>query len=770
MRVVLRQPSVTVTPGRPVTVELDITNTLTAIDGVSARVIGPVGVTSKSEPPLLPLFPDTTGRLTLRVGFPATLPAGYHRAEVQVFSAVQPDQPESFALEVVVIPQPAATLTVVPPVRSGHHDARYTVMCDNTGNTTLEVALAASDPNRAIRSKFVPEVLAVGPGESAAALLSVKAHRHLLGGEISHAIKVLGSATDLEVDAQARFRQAPLIPRGVRTALVLGLIVAAWAVAFLLGLNKAFSNDPLTKEVPASYYAAAKVSPGGNALGLIAGLSSDAPPAGAVPKTGVVEGVGGTINGTVLAASTGQGVGRITVEAIQDAPFGPTLVSSAASAADGTYSRVGLLPGMYKLEFTAVGFQDLWFPAATSEATATPVEVDSMTITNGVGVTVTGVMGSISGMVNTGLPTPVPVTVSVLPEQGTTSGPLPPVKTDATGHYMVSGLPTPGSYDLSFTAPGYEEASDVEELDGGDARIANTVILTAGVGDIDGVVTDGTNPLGGVAITAAANGQTVTSATPTSGNVGHFAITGLATPATYLLTFTKAGFGTTTVAVELGPGQIDNDLTVSMAGGTGTVSGLVSGPTFPGGPAGPLGGVTVTVNGGSAPVTTQTLTAGATGTYVVSGLVTPGSYTVSFTEGGYASQTVPVTLSSSGSASGVNATLSLTVGVISGTVNCTPPGTSASPCPASGILGGVTVSVTNGNAADARTTITAATASPSPTPTSPAVTFALTGLPAGGYSVNFSLAGFVSQTFFVQLQPGQVVNQQVTLAPTPSTS
>jgi hypothetical protein len=554
-----------------------------------------------------------------------------------------------------------------------------------------------------------------------------------------------------------------MVPRGVRTALVLALIVGLWAAAFLFGLGKAFGSDPLTKQVPASFYAGAKVSPGGNALGLLAGLHEGDPPAGAVPKSGVVEGVGGTIEGTITAASTNLGVGRITVQAIQDSPSGPTLVSSAATAADGSYSLVGLLPGSYKLQLTAPGFQDQWYPAASSETSATPVIVSSMQVSPGVDATVTGMPGSISGQVATGVTPPPTVTVSVLPYQGTTATHAT-VTTDATGHYIVQNLPTPGTYDLSFTAAGFQEGSDVEVLSGGDQRIANMVTLTAGNGDIDGIVTDGTNPLGGVAITATSNGQTVTTATPTSGNVGHFSLSGLSTPATYLLTFTKAGYGTTTEAVALGAGQPSNNISVALAGGTGVISGQVSGSMFPGQSPKPLGGVTVTVNGGAMPVTTQTLTGGTTlGTYQISGLTTPGSYTVTFSEGGYVSQTVPVTLASNGSASGVNATLPLSTGVISGTVGCSPAGTGL--CPASGILSGVTVTASNGSSGAQPTTVSAGTATAGPAPGAP-VTFSLTGLPLGNYSVTFSLAGWQTQTDLINLTAtNSVFNQPITLVP-----
>ena len=71
--------------------------------------------------------------------------------------------------------------------------------------------------------------------------------------------------------------------------------------------------------------------------------------------------------------------------------------------------------------------------------------------------------------------------------------------TDSTGHYAIPNLPAPGTYDLSFSASGYEVASDTEELAGGEQRIAATIDLTAGTGTLGGSVTDGTNRVSSVA-------------------------------------------------------------------------------------------------------------------------------------------------------------------------------------------------------------------------------------------------------------------------------
>ena len=52
----------------------------------------------------------------------------------------------------------------------------------------------------------------------------------------------------------------------------------------------------------------------------------------------------------------------------------------------------------------------------------------------------------------------------------------------------------------------------------------------------------------------------------------------LPTPATYVITLSGPGFGQTTVVVDLGPGQSNNNLKVVLAKGTGAVSGVSSTP------------------------------------------------------------------------------------------------------------------------------------------------------------------------------------------------
>ena len=749
MRAVLVPDKLVLNPGSPATTVVEITNGLAVIDGVTATVRPTDGLTSNVEPALLPLFPGATGTLTVGLVAGPHLPAGDHEIVIAVRSSVDTDEVAELVLALEVVPAPAMELTVDPPARRARHRARYKITCANQGNTLLHVDLAAQEPGRGVTSRVIPDVLAVPPGTSASSELRVKARRHLLGGERRHRITVLGRAGEQEAETFAAHRQPPVIPVGARTAAVLAAIVVLWAGVFVFALHKANSSDPVTKDVPPSFYAAVASAQSVNTsafgpLGhpsLLASAVSGATPAGAVPKAGVVIGVGGTVNGTVDAQSTAAPVGRITVQAYRNSPSGPVLVSSAATGSDGTYSLVGLLPGDYQIEFSAIGYQTIWYPSAPDQAEATSVPVSAQASSNGINTTIVGLPGSIAGTVDTGQSPSPAVTVTVTAEQG--SGKVvATTTTDSSGSYTVPSLPAPATYDLSFSAPGYQVASDSEEIAGGESHLANTVTLAAANGTLGGIVTDGKNPLGGVTITANANGQTITSATPTSGSIGQFSLPNLGTPATYLLTFADQGYGSVTVAEHLGPGQSLTNLNIPLSGGAGQISGEVKSAT-----GAPLGGVAVTVDNVNPKTTTDTLTAGSVGSYLLSGLATPGTYTVTFSLAGYQSQTVSVTLGSSGSATGVAVSLPPEAGTISGTV------TSKSGVP----LSGVAVAITDGTTV--RKTATTST---------PAGGFSLGGLQPGNYSVTFSLAGYSDTTVLVDLSAGQTAQASAAMTPVSS--
>jgi hypothetical protein len=730
VRVELVERSFVLSPGSTVTVDIDVYNTGDTIDGVSARVIGLDSSWVSANPGQLALFPDTDGRIQLRITLPLEFPAGTHVVTVEVSSSVDPQDVAFADIELSVVPVTRASMMLVPQVVLGKAKGRFTVMTENTGNTPVTVSFIGTDPERKVQFHFEPQLLDIPPGQTIGSALLVRGKRRMLGANTNHAISIVGEAGQDQLEANGTFTQRPVFGRGVVTAIILACIVAVWAFAFLFGLSKVLERDKLAKTVPASFFASSTA----------AGSGANALPAGAVSKQGTASAeLGGSIEGTVRALSTTEGVGRITVDAIRESRNGPLLVSSAASQEDGTFQLQGLLPGTYKLRFSSTGFKDVWYPNGTAIGDAKPIAVRTTSQTKGINVTIEGLPGSLSGKVDPGFATtPVPVSVAVRPLVGDVPGsPLGGTETNAVNQFLVSNLATPATYELTFTAPGYQATTVTQKLRGGEQLITNTVRLSANPGSISGVVTDGTNPLGGVMVTAVAEGKNITSATPTSGAVGSFTIKDLPSPQTYLMTFSKDGFGSETITVDLAPGQERTDISVKLIGGTGSVSGHA----FDSDGTTPLGDASVTVSGGTTSITTKTITSGSlAGTYVVSGLPTPGNYTVTFVAPGHATQTVPVVLGSSGLAQNVDATLASTLSKISGMVT----GRSlVNDVETVSELTSATITVTDG-----ATTRTAKSVS------NPAGTYAVVGLPPGPYTVTVSAPGFKSKTTLLTIEPG----------------
>ncbi|MET3804459.1 hypothetical protein ABIB25_001454 [Nakamurella sp. UYEF19] len=861
-------------PGQRADITVDVINTGDVIDGVTARVLGLPEQHVSSRPPVLPLFPDSSGQLTLTLALPATFPAGRHPMTVEVLSR-QPDTEAAYVDVDLVVPRaPAVTMACSPQVIRAHRSARFILTVSNRGNVALDVALASNDPEKAMSVVLLPSRLTVPAGQAGDVVVTVRGPRLILGTDTDRQITLTGLArpvgstpvpklvptalasigpgtallpaprpgtdpfrnpagtpiTDpddpdadlpeageepLTATAPITLRQRPWFTRGMLTAVILLSIIALWAAVFLFGLGQVFAGDPMTKSAPASYFATAlppagtqvavseaasngrnpgaagpsgtvgtpgaSGSPGAagtsgssgtggaaggsaagagasaagaggsaagsaGASGSAAGASGGEPPAGALPKTGAMPaGLGGTVSGTVTAATDGAPVGRILVEALRTRADGSTVVvSSAATQADGTYQVAGLFPGAYKLRFSAVGFTTVYHPAAAAPAGAAPVTVASGAVTTAADAVIIGKPATVTGSIDPGdTLDKVVATVTVRPLGGKSQGKtVATVKTTATGAYTIPNLPAPASYQLTFTATGYQPTTLQTDVNGGAKRFEPSVLLSSGLGQIIGTVTDGANPLGGITVSTTVNGTAVTTGTPTTGQVGRFVLGQLPTPATYVITVTGPGFGQATVVVDLGPGKADNALKVVLTKGTGQVSGLLVDATGKG-----IGGAVVTVGGAADPPTTTTLTDGAIGSFTLDGLPSPGAYTLSFTVPGYAQATVPVNLTGTAPVAPLRVVMSGALGRISGQV--TGPG--GVPLP------GAAVTATDGK----RTWPVTSTAASG---TVPSGGYVIDQLPAGMYTITATSPTGVSRTALVTISAGGVVTQNFPLS------
>ncbi|GEL95058.1 carboxypeptidase regulatory-like domain-containing protein [Cellulomonas composti] len=739
MRVSSTVERLDVAPGGTGVVPLEVVNTSEVIESLSVRALGVPEANVRTEPPALALFPDASGALTLTLALPDSFPAGTYPMTL-VVSGQAPGGREAFHdVELVVPPRPHVRLDATPSVVRTRGRADFAIEVRNDGNVPLDIALRATDTDRTVRTTLVPATLSLAPGSTVAATLLVKGPRQLLGSDRDRPVTVTALHEETEGSVGVVLRQRSTFSRGLITALVLLAILTLWALAFLLGMRQVLGTDPFTKVAPASFFAASDSPEAGTEA-----TDASGAPAGALAKEGPLPaGVGGTVTGVVLGENDGEGVGRLTVVALRynsDDELVP--VASAATQADGSYTMSGLFPGSYLLRVQASGYDEAWYPAAVSEASAGTVEAVGREITDGADLVVRGHAATLSGNVQTADPqdaTEIQVTA-----RPTWNGADPTQEwsatADASGAYTFAGLPAPGTYELTFAAEGYQPTTSTERVLGGQERFALDVRLGAGTGSITGTVTDGSTPLGGVKVSTTIDGKTVEVGTPTVGQVGTFVLPNLPTPATYVLTFTKDGFGSQTVVVALGPGEARGGVSVAMVGGTGVVSGKVVDASGAG-----LGGVTVTLGGAQAGLSTTTLTTGDVGAFTLAGLQAGTSVTLTFTKPGFASVTRPVTIPADGPAPDVDVTLASATGSISGRVTRQVDEDGDGDLDTVGVVG-ATVTATDGLTPRSTTTTSNGAGG--------AGSYVLSDLPAGTWTVTVTLDGKVVATSIVVVTGG----------------
>ena len=723
MRVRSSTDSLTIAPGEHADVVLDVVNTGGVIDGITARVVGLAENQVSCTPAVLPLFPDATGRITLTIGMPRSFPAGHHQMTIAVSSQQPGVPPEYVDLEILVPEVPSVSLSSRPQLIRARRTGRFLVTVANRGNIGLDINLAASDPERALGVVLKPAVLTVAPAAGVDVFVVVKAPRYILGSDLDRSLTVtaaarpigslqslptpddtagplasgpallppvpdnesepdpedavVGTATEpITAATPITLRHRPWVTRGVLTAVILLVIIGGWAAVFLFGIGQVFAGDPLTKTAPASFFASAKVPGAGPTLAAETGpdLSSSGPPTaaaqdggnppgGALPKGGAMPaGVGGTLTGTVRAASDNSAVGRILVEALRIRSDGSTeAMASAATQEDGSYSVPGLFPGFYQVRFSGSGFVTL-----TKKPTLISTQqVNAGLVTSGVDAVIAGKPAALSGSIDVGgSQTAVIATITVTSMSGPRQDKVvATAKTDAAGKFAVKNLAAPEDYQITVQAKGFQPSVVQTNVLAGATRYQPAIPIAAGVGRLAGTVSSQGQPLGGVTVSTAVNGKTITSGTPTSGLVGHFDLGNVPTPATYVLTFSLGGYGTTTEVVDLGPGQNATTLSFTLPKGTGTVSGRLVDATGAG-----LGGAVITVGGVVNPPTSTTLTVGTVGSFSLDGLPSPGSYTLTFTLAGYTTTTVPLVLTTDGAPLPLNVPMASALGRISGRV------------------------------------------------------------------------------------------------------
>lgn len=715
----LDRSSAVITANSPTAFTVTVVNTSDAIDAYEVSVFGMDARWVEVSPARPTLFPGESAEVTIRLVLPESFPAGTRQCTVYVASHNRREDFRALPLTLSVDARTLVTLTLDPATVNGRRRAQFGLVVQNHGNGIAEIEPQAIDPEDLATVHFEPPLLQLLPQQQALIKAHVSARQPWVGSPKARVLTFQSAPQitddDPPASATGTFVQRARIGRLVFS--LLGLLTAA--AVFAAVLSHAFRNVVDEAKVDE------RVVNEALAKGGAAGSAVSVRPA--------------TINGSVLSVSTGSGIAGVQVQLFRS-DNGSVAVGSAATGDDGTFAFARLNKGTYRVRLSGAGFGVQWYPSAQSFADATDVEVDTGATVSLDVVALSGQPGSVEGTVIADDPVGAIATL-VIP--GRTDPNVPAVvataRVGADGSFALANVPTPGDYELIVTQEGRGTASRPLSLAPAEQVTGLTIALGAGDGVVTGHITAAGSPLGGVKIDASNGTQTLSTVSLTDGDVGFFALRGLATPARYTLTISKDGYRVESRTVTLGDNGAVVD--VALASATGAISGHVVGP---GGL--PLGGVKVDVTGGPSPVITSTISDGAqTGQWSLSGVESPGSYTVTFSKAGYVSQTRRVTLDDSvagGQATGIDAALAPSTATVAGMV------LDADNVP----VAHATITLSGG---DLHRVMSSAD--------SPAGAFSFSGVQPGSYTISADRTGSVSVVQVVTVRPGETANYTLQL-------
>jgi uncharacterized membrane protein len=717
---------VTVTPGEPVSVVAQVFNSDDVINAYEIRVFGVDQSWVELERERLSLFPSSAGIVTVNVTVPEDYPAGALQLGIEVTPVVDPAARQLGNVTIIVAARKTATMSVDPQSLITGKTGDYNLTFTNEGNAPFELELHALDPEAKVATTFntgvapkkrkkqkkgappeAPASISIVPGEQVIVPVRTKARPPIMGQPASRLVTFTAKGSDNPLETIVSFVQKPVLGRGLIS--LFGLLMAITIMALVL-------TTTLNRVVDV-----AKID-----TALLKRAVEGAPTERGIPDNP------STVSGKVTQLSTGAPVQGATAELfLADDPSTP--IMSAVTIADGTYTLPYLKEGTYKVRFRGAGFLEIWYESATTFEDATEFDVAEGAQVGGIDMVIGALPGSIAGTVIALDATDAVVSLQVpSPDPAQEGSLLQQVTVGADGAFLLENVPAPASYDLVVTKAGYSQSTRTVNLAAAEAQEGIEIRLRRGDGVISGVITDDSgNPLGSVTVTATNTVDEVSTVSLTNGDdQGRFTLRNLPTPSTYTITFTKDGYATENVTVPLGQAEERGPDLITLAKGTGSISGAVS---LAG--EGPVGGVVVTISDGETSRVTETLSVGDIGSFIVTNLPIPGTYTVTFSGAGMASQvrSVDLDVGSLANVEGINASLTAATASVSGTVS-----------DVDGPLGGVAVELTDG-------TVTLTTQSAD----DPAGEYVLTGVPPGTYTLTFRQTGAVPSSVLVTLAAGE---------------
>ena len=710
MRISLDRTEIDIRPGRSSRITVELHNTGDSADMISLSIDVPGSAWVVTAQPVIRVSRAETVFVTAEVHVGRDVAAGVHDAVLWARSVTDPDRSAATRIRLTVDAVPDVRLVVSPSVIETRAIAGTTGTVSNTGNTALAVTLATRDPAGQVRCTVSPNELSLPVGGSAEIEVGIVVPRRRVGSVVRRLVGIEVAAVspigEVSTEEYVTIRHRSMIGRTAARWISSTLILLVASIVLLLFWR---SDSSTSGKIAA---------PGFNVAGV------DAAPTGSV-------------TGSVVALSDRRAVARATIEALREAGEGSAIsLGTVATDADGNFAMDDLPGGTYRLAVSADGYAET-VGESFVVVPGTELEVDDTVLAGNGATIVLSVVTDDPGAL--GVDRDVLVETVSVEDRGATSSFS--VSADAQGRVEVriGDLPAPSTQRITITAQGHAPRVVDVSLRAGSVVEFPLVTLAAEAGAISGRVIDtAAVPLGGVVVRATSGAFVATAVTDSV--TGSYTLTGLRSARTYVVEFSADGYAPQTVAVDVGAGETVTEVNGSLIGSVGSLTGVISSAD-----GAPIRSARVTVRGADTVVTTATLTSisvdGGPGSYRVSGLPVPGSYTVTVDADGFTSRTEAVTFVVASSDTTLDIQLVASTAAIRGTVT------------AGGVaVGGATVRIDDG-----RTTRTVISAS------SPAGAFTFADLIPGSYTLSATVGGYAEQILLVRVEGGASVDVDLNL-------
>ena len=710
MRISLDRTEIDIRPGRSSRITVELHNTGDSADMISLSIDVPGSAWVVTAQPVIRVSRAETVFVTAEVHVGRDVAAGVHDAVLWARSVTDPNRSAATRIRLTVDAVPDVRLVVSPSVIETRAIAGTTGTVSNTGNTALAVTLATRDPAGQVRCTVSPNELSLPVGGSAEIEVGIVVPRRRVGSVVRRLVGIEVAAVspigEVSTEEYVTIRHRSMIGRTAARWISSTLILLVASIVLLL----LWRSDSSTSGKIAA--------PGFNVAGV------DAAPTGSV-------------TGSVVALSDRRAVARATIEALREAGEGSAIsLGTVATDADGNFAMDDLPGGTYRLAVSADGYAET-VGESFVVVPGTELEVDDTVLAGNGATIVLSVVTDDPGAL--GVDRDVLVETVSVEDRGATSSFS--VSADAQGRVEVriGDLPAPSTQRITITAQGHAPRVVDVSLRAGSVVEFPLVTLAAEAGAISGRVIDtAAVPLGGVVVRATSGAFVATAVTDSV--TGSYTLTGLRSARTYVVEFSADGYAPQTVAVDVGAGETVTEVNGSLIGSVGSLTGVISSAD-----GAPIRSARVTVRGADTVVTTATLTSisvdGGPGSYRVSGLPVPGSYTVTVDADGFTSRTEAVTFVVASSDTTLDIQLVVSTAAIRGTVT------------AGGVaVGGATVRIDDG-----RTTRTVISAS------SPAGAFTFADLIPGSYTLSATVGGYAEQILLVRVEGGASVDVDLNL-------